>query len=45
MLLGESGAELVSTEIGSAFFMVQLLHPYITVGKTIALTMRPFVTK
>ena len=29
----------------SAFFMVQLLHPYITVGKTIALTMRPFVTK
>ena len=29
----------------SAFFMVQLLHPYRTTGKTIALTRRPFVGK
>ena len=29
----------------SAFFMVQLLHPYITTGKTIALTRRTFVGK
>ena len=27
----------------SAFFMVQLLHPYMTAGKTIALTIRTFV--
>ena len=27
----------------SAFFMVQLLHPYMTTGKTIALTLRTFV--
>ena len=30
---------------GSAFFMVQLLHPYITTGKTIALTRWAFVGK
>ena len=30
---------------GSAFFMVQLLHPYMTTGKTIALTRWTFVFK
>ena len=29
----------------SAFFMVQLSHPYMTSGKTIALTRRTFVNK
>ena len=29
----------------SAFFMVQLSHPYMTTGKTIALTRRNFVSK
>ena len=29
----------------SAFFMVQLLHPYMTTEKTIALTIRTFVGK
>ena len=29
----------------SAFFMVQLLHPYVTTGKTIALTRHNFVGK
>ena len=29
----------------SAFFMVQLLHPYMTTGKTIALTRWTFVSK
>ena len=29
----------------SAFFIVQLLHPYMTTGKTIALTRRIFVDK
>ena len=29
----------------SAFFVVQLLHPYMTTGKTIALTRRTFVGK
>ena len=29
----------------SAFFMVQLSHPYVTAGKTIALTRRTFVSK
>ena len=29
----------------SAFFMVQLSHPYMTTGKTIALTIRTFVDK
>ena len=28
---------------GSAFFMIQLSHPYMTIGKTIALTIRTFV--
>ena len=30
---------------GSAFFIVQLLHPYMTTGKTIALTRWTFVGK
>ena len=29
----------------SAFFMIQLLHPYLTTGKTIALTIFTFVSK
>ena len=29
----------------SAFFIVQLLHPYMTTGKTIALTKRTFVSR
>ena len=29
----------------SAFFIVQLSHPYMTIGKTIALTRRSFVSK
>ena len=29
----------------SAFFIVQLSHPYITTGKTVALTRRTFVGK
>ena len=29
----------------SAFFMVQLSHPYMTTGKTIALTRQTFVGK
>ena len=29
----------------SAFFVVQLSHPYMTIGKTIALTSRTFVSK
>ena len=29
----------------SAFFMVQLSHPYMTTGKTIALTLQTFVSK
>ena len=30
---------------GSDFFMVQLLHPYMTTGKTITLTRQTFVSK
>ena len=30
---------------GSAFFIVQLSHPYMTTGKTITLTRRTFVSK
>ena len=29
----------------SAFFIVQFLHPYMTIGKTIALTIQTFVSK
>ena len=35
----------VSILRNSAFFMVQLSHPYMTTGKTIALTRRTFVGK
>ena len=31
--------------LGSAFFTVQLSHPYMTTGKTIALTRQTFVGK
>ena len=31
--------------LGSAFFIVQLSHPYVTTGKTIALTRQAFVGK
>ena len=34
-----------STLQHSAFFIVQLSHPYMTIGKTIALTRRTFVDK
>ena len=34
-----------STLQRSAFFIVQLLHPYMTTGKTIALTIQTFVDK
>ena len=34
-----------STFQHSAFFMVQLLHPYMTTGKSIALTIQNFVCK
>ena len=34
-----------STFQHSAFFMVQLLHPYMTTGKSIALTIQTFVCK
>ena len=30
---------------GSAFFIVQLSHPYVTTGKTIVLTIQTFVGK
>ena len=29
----------------SAFFMVQISHPYMTIGKTIALTIQSFLAK
>ena len=35
----------VSILLYSAFFMVQLLHPYMTTGKTIALIIQTFVGK
>src|SRR5574337_1269459 len=35
----------VSILLCSAFFIVQLSHPYMTTGKTIALTRRTFVGK
>ena len=34
-----------STLQRSAFFTVQLSHPYVTIGKTIAFTRQPFVGK
>ena len=35
----------VSILLGSAFFIIQLSHPYMTTGKTIALTRQNFVGK
>ena len=35
----------IATLQHSAFFMVQLSHPYMTTGKTIALTIQTFVSK
>ena len=35
----------VSILLHSAFFMVQLLHPYMTTEKTIALTIQTFASK
>ena len=35
----------VSIHLHSAFFMVQLLHPYMTTEKTIALTIQTFASK
>ena len=40
-----SKALILHKEGPSAFFMVQLSHPYMTTGKTIALTVRTFVGK
>ena len=31
--------------LGSAFFNVQLSHPFMTTGKTTALTIRTFISK
>ena len=42
-LLQHHGSK-ASILLRSAFFIVQLLHPYMTTGKTIALTRRTFVT-
>ena len=33
------------SKASSAFFMVQLAHPYVTTGKTVALTIWTFVSK
>ena len=41
LLLGRKASILQ----GSAFFMVQLSHPYVTAGKTVALTIQTFVGK
>ena len=40
-----SAPQFTSVLLRSAFFMVQLSHPYMTTGKTIALTSRTFVGK
>ena len=50
-LLGVQGKSLqhhsskASVLLCSAFFMVQLSHPFMTTGKTIALTRQTFVSK
>ena len=36
-------SSIASIHQHSAFFMVQLSHPYLTTGKTVALTMQTFV--
>jgi len=41
--VGQNGA--TNTHPLTAFFMVQLSHPYLTVGKTMALTIWTFVSK
>ena len=45
MSLCQHHSSRVSILQHSAFFMVQLSHPYMTTGKTIALTRWPFVSK
>ena len=45
MSLLQHHSSKASILLGSAFFIVQLSHPYMTTGKTIALTRRTFVTK
>ena len=44
-LLAVQGSLKASNLLCSAFFMVQLSHPYMTTGKTIALTRCTFVGK
>ena len=44
-LLQHHSLEKASVLRRSALFMVQLSHPYMTTGKTIALTIRTFVSK
>ena len=41
----ESAPQFTSVLLRSAFFIVQLSHPYMITGKTIALTRRTFVGK
>ena len=43
--LPQHGSSKASILHRSAFFMVQLSHPYMTTGKTIAMTIRTFVGK
>ena len=45
LLQHHSSKALIITLQRSAFFIVQLSHPYMTTGKTIALTRRTFVGK
>ena len=45
MSLLQHHSSKASIFLGSAFFIVQLSHPYMTTGKTIALTRRTFVGK
>ena len=40
--VGHDGSDLAAA---AAFFIVQLSHPYMTIGKTIALTRQTFVNK
>ena len=44
-LLQHHSLKASSLQCSSAFFMVQLSHPYMTTGKTIALTRQTFVVK
>ena len=45
MSLLQHHSSKVSVLWGSPFFMVQLSHPYMTIGKTIALTRWTFIAK